>query len=121
MPSNNFAPLFKKLKGILKKHEPRCVVDLSSDTEYFLNAAAPGPKGKPDFFGGVSINKISISFYLRAVHSVPALRKSLSPALRKRLHGKSCFRFERDEPALFEELAALTERAARQGGKPGRD
>ena len=112
--TNDFMAIFKALKSILKKHEKRCVIDLDTDTEYFLNSKKRDQQNKPIFFAGVSINKISVSFYLMAVYSCPELRASLSPELRKCLHGKSCFRFKRNEPVLFRELTSLTKQALEQ-------
>ncbi|MFP4208710.1 MAG: hypothetical protein ACLFSC_08615 [Wenzhouxiangella sp.] len=38
----------------------------------------------------------------------PALLESVSPALKARMQGKSCFNFSAVDPALFEELEGLT-------------
>ena len=38
----------------------------------------------------------------------PSLVKGISPALKKRMQGKSCFNFTSYDPALFRELAKLT-------------
>ena len=46
-----------------------------------------------------------MGFYLLPIHTYPALREGLSPALAKRLTGKSTFTF----PALDEELATELE------------
>jgi len=41
------------------------------------------------------------------------LQKSISPGQKRRMQGKSCFNFRNTDDALFKELAALTEAAAR--------
>jgi hypothetical protein len=38
----------------------------------------------------------------------PELLTDISPELRKRMQGKSCFNFKKVEPGLFEELKDLT-------------
>jgi len=38
----------------------------------------------------------------------PGLLKGISPALKKRMQGKSCFNFKQPEPDLFAELTRLT-------------
>ena len=43
------------------------------------------------------------------VYVMPELLNGLSPELRRRMQGKSCFNFTKIDKALFEELAALTE------------
>jgi hypothetical protein len=42
------------------------------------------------------------------VYIKPELLDSVSPELKKRMQGKSCFNFNSLEPQLFSELAALT-------------
>ena len=42
------------------------------------------------------------------VYAYPEMRKSLSPALRKRMQGKACFNFTAVDEELFEELRQLT-------------
>ncbi len=42
----------------------------------------------------------------------------MSPDLKKRMQGKSCFNFKTPDPVLFEELAALTRRCAKAFEKP---
>ncbi len=42
------------------------------------------------------------------VYVNPALLEAISPELRKRMQGKSCFNFKTIDMQLFEELAALT-------------
>jgi hypothetical protein len=38
----------------------------------------------------------------------PELLKNISPELKKRMQGKSCFNFKKVEPDLFKELKELT-------------
>lgn len=74
---------------------------LSLDTKHIL------PNKKPLFFGAVEINKTYVSFHLMPVYVFPELLATVSPPLRKRMQGKSCFNFSRVDPVLFQELAAL--------------
>lgn len=110
MPSEDFQAIFKKLKSILKKYEKRCLIERDTGTEYYLNSKNLDQKKEPIFFAAASINKISVSFYLMAMDTDPELRDSVSPSLQKHLHGKCCFRFKRQDPDLFQELATLTQR-----------
>lgn len=52
-----------------------------------------------------------VGFYLLPMHTVPALREGLSPALAKRLTGKSTFTFATLDDALVTELEAVVARA----------
>ena len=95
----------------MKRYETNCVVEKDTKGDYYLNTKKLDQKKKPIFFATTSINKISVSFYLMPVHCFPDLLAGISPELKKHLHGKSCFRFTKAEPALFKELATLTKRS----------
>ena len=58
------------------------------------------------------IKKTYVSFYLMPVYMYPELLNDISPQLKKRMQGKSCFNFKKVEPELFDELAELTRRGA---------
>jgi len=58
----------------------------------------------------VQIKKSYVSFHFMPVYMNPALLESLSPGLRKRMQGKSCFNFNTIEPADARELSALTKK-----------
>jgi hypothetical protein len=75
---------------------------------YYLETKAPLYKGRPVFFAAVRKGKGYVSFHLMPVYAYPEMRKSLSPALRKRMQGKACFNFTAVDQELFEELRQLT-------------
>ena len=60
------------------------------------------------FFAAIMRRASSINFYLMPVYTHPALLKTLSPELKRRMQGKSCFNFPKVDKGLFKELAALT-------------
>jgi hypothetical protein len=60
------------------------------------------------FFGAVKTGKRSVSFHLMPVYVDPDLVQGISPELRKRIQGKSCFNFTRQDDALLGELETLT-------------
>ena len=66
--------------------------------------------GRPLFAAAVQIKKNYVSFHLVPVYMNPELLKTVSPALRKRMQGKSCFNFTTIEPAQVKELSALTKK-----------
>jgi hypothetical protein len=57
------------------------------------------------------VKKNYVSFYLMPVYMYPDLLQDISPELKKRMQGKSCFNFKKVEPNLFEELAVLTRKS----------
>ena len=82
-----------------------------SETEYGLQTHWRRPKdGYPGYFGSVKIGKRYVSFHLMPVYMIPGLLDDVSPQLRARMQGKSCFNFTRVDELLFDELAALTQR-----------
>jgi hypothetical protein len=86
-------------------------VEASGTDDSYLLLGAPSDK-YPDgqMFGGINIGKRYVSYHLMCVYLDPELLEGLSPALRKRMQGKSCFNFTRVNDALFDELADVTAR-----------
>ncbi len=60
------------------------------------------------FFGMVKIGKAYVSYHLIAIYVYPELLNGLSPELKKRMQGKSCFNFTSIDEELMEELEDLT-------------
>jgi hypothetical protein len=77
----------------------------------YLLLGAPTDK-YPDgqAFAGVRKGKRYVSYHLMSVYLQPSQLGGLSPELRKRMQGKSCFNFTKVDDALFDELDALTDR-----------
>jgi hypothetical protein len=64
------------------------------------------------FFGSVRLGKAYVSFHLMPLYMCPVLATRISPALKKRMQGKTCFNFKTDpEPELIASLTQLTEAA----------
>jgi hypothetical protein len=64
-----------------------------------------------DFFAGVRVAPRHVAFHLMPVYSHPALLEDVSPALRKRMKGKTTFDFSVADEDLFAELDELTARS----------
>ena len=75
-----------------------------------VGPATPSSKGREVWFGAARIGKNYVSYYLMPVYVCPDLLEGMSPALKKRMQGKSCFNFTRVDETLFQELAELTKR-----------
>jgi hypothetical protein len=76
-----------------------------------LSLEVPGLEGKPwGYVAGTRVGKRHVSFYLMPVYGSVELRVSLSPNLKKRMQGKSCFNFTRVDEDLFAELADVAAR-----------
>ena len=100
--------IFDRLAGLFTPFRSHLAVkrddpgDLSLDTP----PSARYPEGL--YFGGVRIGKRYVSFHLMPVYTNPELLDGISPALQKRMQGKSCFNFTKPDEVLFAELEALT-------------
>ncbi|WP_437510452.1 hypothetical protein [Sorangium sp. So ce1099] len=101
---------FEALRSILQRHARHLVVVHDTPDNYYLDTRTKGPNGKPLFFGATRAGRAYTSFYLMPVYTNPELLGGVSPELKKRMQGKSCFNFKTNEPALFAELEALTGR-----------
>ena len=111
--------VFERLRGLLEPYARHMVVKYDGPGIYYLESA-PVPKyGTEVFFGAVKAEKKHVSFHLMPLYVFPELHEGLSPALRKRLRGKSKFNFTELDAALLRELTALTRRGYqgyRRGG-----
>ena len=89
-------------------------MEVASDTEqyYLLNTHYIMKNKQPLCFGGVRRGRNYVSFYLMSVYASPDLLKGMSPELKKRMQGKSCFNFKEVDKKLFGELAKLTKAGA---------
>jgi hypothetical protein len=109
---DSFPEVYQRLRTILSSQVPPLVVTGDRPEEYRVSVDRPDimPEARR-YFGGVRIGKSYVSYYLMGVYGDPRLVTEMSPALRKRMQGKSCFNFASVDEVLFDELAVLTPRA----------
>ncbi len=115
----DFDAVFSVLKPVLAKYAKRLSVKVDTPSEYTLltRSASPFPqhKGQPLYFGSVRLGKAYVSLHLMPLYMCPVLTRSISPALKKRMQGKTCFNFKDDpDPELIAELKRLTEASFKQ-------
>jgi hypothetical protein len=103
----DLSPVFAELRKLLKPYEANLHVVRDDDQELYLDTKHIQKNKKPLFFGAIQIKKSFVSFHLMPVYAKPELLESISPNLRSRMQGKSCFNFKSVEPALLQELSAL--------------
>ena len=99
--------VMRPLRALLEACAPALVVQRDDPAMYELATRKPY-QGKPMFFGAVAARKGYVSFHLMPIYVFPELLNGISPELRERLHGKSCFNFRDVSPKLLQELAGLT-------------
>ncbi len=109
---NNFDKVFARLKAIFEPYVKKMDVTGDGETCLMLNTRYIMRNKQPLCFGGVKTGKRYVSFYLMSVYASPDLLKGMSPELKKRMQGKSCFNFKEVDEKLFKELARLTKAGA---------
>src|SRR5215207_3144736 len=109
---NEFPVVFEQLRSILKPYAQTLNVKADTPDTYYLDGPYSAKWKKELFFGSAQIKKNYVSFYLMPVYMYSELLKDVSPQLKKRMQGKSCFNFKTVEPELFDELAELTRTGA---------
>ena len=102
-----FQLVFNRLRAILQGHEASLKLVENGAMGYSLDTTVQY-KGKPVFFGAVRQGKQYVSFHLMPVYASPELLAGISPELKKRMQGKSCFNFRHIDEVLFAELSSLT-------------
>ena len=110
MPKTNdrFAETFAALRAILEPHAKRLAVTVDEPGHFALASPTMRDRvGRPLFCAAVQINKNYVSYHLMPV-CVPQVTKRVSPALKRRMQGKSCFNFTSLDAELAAELGQLT-------------
>src|SRR5438105_15807033 len=108
----DFTQVFEQLKSIFKPYAKKMDVSHDTDQYYLLNTRYIMKNKQPLCFGGVRRGKNYVSFYLMSVYACPELLQSMSPELKKRMQGKSCFNFKEVDEKLLKEVATLTKAGA---------
>ena len=109
----DFSSVFAALKPVLGRHAKKLHVIVDNDSEYTLVSAVqcplPEKKGERIYFGAVKAGKAYVSFHLFPLYMNPELVSTISPELKRRMQGKTCFNFRTiPEASLLKELKALT-------------
>ena len=115
---SDFTKVFAKLKAIFQPYAKKMDAAYDTRTYYLLNTRHLMKNKQPLCFGGVRLGKNYVSFYLMSAYACPDLLKNMSPELKKRMQGKSCFNFKEVDETLFKELAILTQAGAAKFSDP---
>ena len=103
-------PVHERLRAILEPYRSQLVV--ASDGPDGMSLELPGYHDTPwGFVAATRVGKRYVSFYLMGVYGAPELLDGMSPELRRRMQGKSCFNFTTVDEALLAELTELTARS----------
>jgi len=115
--SKDFDSAFKALRAILERQASTLSVSDDGPRRYCLDAPI-GPATLKSWGGKAKrttipvawaeVGKAYVSFHLMGLEAVAA---SISPELKARLQGKTCFNFTAPDRELFEQLEAVTARS----------
>ncbi len=104
----DLSTVFTELRSIMAPYAAKLDAKKDEASELYLDTKHIQKNKKPLFFGAVQIKKSFVSFHLMPVYVKPELLARISPELKRRMQGKSCFNFAEVDKPLFKELAALT-------------
>ena len=114
MSKKDFTDTFESLKAILRPYARKMIVAHDTGDNYYLDTKYVMSNKHRVFFGSVRKGKAYVSYHLMPVYASPELLSGISPGLKRRMQGKSCFNFKEIDEELFKELAELTKAAAKR-------
>jgi hypothetical protein len=104
----DFNSTFAKLKEIFEPYEAKLNVTVNTPDDYGLETHHVMKNKHRLYFGGVRRGKSYVSFHLMPAYACPEITEMISPELKQRMQGKSCFNFTTPDERLFDELRKLT-------------
>jgi hypothetical protein len=107
--SPDLASTFATLRDILAANSDQLIVTADKPGDFQVGSPTQQDRiGRPLFVAAVQTRKNYVSYHLMPIYAMPRLAESLSPALKKRLQGKSCFNFTTIGAQQAKELSTLT-------------
>lgn len=101
--------LFERLAALLRPFAAHHSVKSDTPVNFYLEEHRSSPK--PQMFAAVQAKASYVSFHLFPIYVRPDLLAGLSPRLKARMQGKSCFNFKSLDQLPEEELRALIQTA----------
>ncbi len=104
--------VYLRLRGLMADAVDGLPVTADGDDGFSVDTGRHRADGYAYQFGAVRTGARGVSYHLLPVYYWPDLLDDVSPELRRRMQGKSCFTFTRVDEPLLDELADLTRRGA---------
>jgi hypothetical protein len=101
--------VFTALRLLLKPFEDKFAVKTDKPGNCYLETRSASLNGRRLFFAAAKAKKNYVSFYLTPLYMFPELSFGISPMLKKRMQGQSCFNFTHVDQDCFDELGRLAE------------
>ena len=101
-----FELAFQGLRKILRPYDAKLRVLKDGPGGYMSESKSIRYQGKPLMFASIT-SKSYVAFHLFPVYVFPDLLKGISPELKRRMQGKTCWNFKKAEEALFAELEGI--------------
>ena len=98
----------RRLRVLLEPYRERFPAGADDETTLALERGPSAEHPRGVYFGGVRLGRRYVSYHLMPVYTHPDLLEPVSPALRKRMQGKSCFNLTTMDETLVAELDLLT-------------
>ncbi len=111
--------VFVELKAVMAPYAAKLDTKQDDETMLYVDTRHVQKNKKALYFGAVMLKKSFVSFHLMPVYVRPELLDGLSPDLKARMQGKSCFNFAKVDKPLFKELSALTKAGFRSYKEQG--
>ena len=110
---NEFASAFQGLRQILKPYDKKVRVVKDAPGDYMSESKTLRYLGKRVMFAAIK-TKSYVSFHFFPVYMFPELAEGISPELKKRMQGMTCWNFKKAEPGLFAELGTVVKAGLRR-------
>ncbi len=108
MGTDSLDEVYDVLRDVMARHTAGLAMTDERPGNTTVESQDIAANGKPRWFGAVQTKKNYVSYHLMPVYEDPALLEGISPELKARMQGKSCFNFKTVDPDLFEQLGELT-------------
>lgn len=104
---------FQGLRKVLKPYDKKLRLAKDKPGDYMSESKSLRYQGKPLMFAAIT-SKSYVSLHLFPVYMFPNLLDGISPELKKRMQGKTCWNFKKPEGALFAELGKVVDASFRR-------
>jgi len=109
VPKSPLDETFAALRALVAAQSKGLIVIADKPGDYQVGSPTMKDRiGRPLYIAGIKTGKNYVSCHLMPIYMNPALMKSVSPALKKRMQGKACFNFTTLEPGQAQDLTDLT-------------